>query len=85
MVGLYIQYVSFNGSNHKFRIDEYKFDGQNYYGSAHDKDAGEGREYRLRCLCGGDSWSDDGCHINQYVCECCDQRVSVAAFKEGDK
>lgn len=80
MIGLYLKYSSFSGSSHKMRVGYYRFDSPCMQ-TAHNKDAGDGREYRLKCTCGGDSWSDDGRDMNEYCCECCGQFITVSPHK----
>jgi hypothetical protein len=82
MIGLYIKYESgSNAKTEKMRLSHYAFDNSNEV-TAHSKDAGDDRIFRLKCLCGADDWSDNGRFMHEYECICCGQYVSAYEYRE---
>ena len=75
--GLHISYTSMHGDN-RMQISGYRFEGMSHV-KAHNKEAGEGRIFTLRCKCKSTDWSDNGRHMHEYECNCCGQFVEAYA------
>ena len=80
MIGLNIIFESHSGKQ-VMRISSYAFDGKPYV-NAHAKDAGEGRHFALKCVCGANAWLDNGRTYNEYECDACGEFVRAVEFKE---
>lgn len=75
MIGLHVKYQAISTS-HTLKVSNFCFDGESWK-KGHEKDAGEGKVYVLKCKCGGNDWSDNGRSINEFECQCCGQFLKV--------
>lgn len=80
MIGLYIRYESgLSRVTQKLRISCFYFDNQPRV-NAHNRDCGEGKISRLKCICGSDDWTDNGRFMHEYECAGCGQYVEAYPF-----
>lgn len=68
--GLYLKYEPAVGDTDLVRIYSYRFEGEGSMDS-HEKDAGEGRVFIIKCKCGSNDWTDNGRTVNEYECDGC--------------
>lgn len=76
MKGLHIKYVSALGSGNAIlsQIESYRFDNENQWQNAHNKDAGDGKVFYLKCKsCNSNNWTDNGRFAGELECDSCGQ------------
>ena len=78
--GIYFKYRDCS-SDKTIKASAFSF-GDEQWINSHEKEAGEGRRYVIKCKCGANDWTDNGRSINEYECGCCGQFITVSQCVE---
>lgn len=77
MKGLHILYTEgINEREVTNEVSAFKCEGEQRK-EAHNKDAGKGRIFYLKCKCGSNDWTDNGRMMHEYECNGCGQFIEV--------